>query len=106
METRQEQWQRLLDNFNLGEKEYLEGAYYRLRQHPDGIYELALIHGGPCGETLYGPRILVSQDLQPLEMLDNYHTPVTFLTYAQAPEQLQQALTELMAQFLKVKGNR
>lgn len=95
-------WQLLLENF--GEREYLDGAYYRLRHNPDGTYEIALIHGGPCGETLYAPRIMVSEALQPLELLDNYGTPVKFLTYQEAPAALDEALTDLIQKFLAAKG--
>ena len=100
----QGQWQVIKENF--GEKEYLDGNYYRLRQKASDEYELAILQGGVCGEPIYHPRILLKESgalVTPISLYDNYETPVLSLSYADDPERLAEALQNLMQQFISAK---
>lgn len=100
----QGQWQVIKDNF--GEKEFIDGNYYRLRQKENGQYELAIIQGGVCGESIYHPRIILKEQdnlLTPVSLYDNYETPVISLSYEDDPERLIEAMQNLIQQFVSVK---
>ncbi|MDT2757403.1 hypothetical protein P7G51_08410 [Enterococcus asini] len=100
----QGQWQVIKENF--GEKEFIEGNYYRLRQKEAGQYELSILKGGVCGEAIYHPRIILKEEgnvLTPISLYDNYETPVISLSYEEDPERLTDALQNLMQQFISVK---
>lgn len=100
----QGQWQVIKENF--GEKEYLDGNYYRLRQKADDEYELTILKGGVCGDPIYHPRILLKETgnlLTPISLYDNYETPVVSLRYEDDPERLTEALQNVMQQFISAK---
>lgn len=100
-----DQWQLIKDNFS-DHREYIDGYYYRLRHLADQQYELALIHGGVCGENIYHPRLKLREDdgmLVPISLFDNYNHPVTNLEYQDAPEKLTDSMQNLIQQFLQAK---
>lgn len=100
-----ELWQLVKNNFS-DKREYIDGYYYRLRTLAADEYEIALIHGGVCGENIYHPRLKVKEEkgmLMPLSMYDNYAFPVVNLSYEDAPERLTDALQSLIQQFLQAK---
>lgn len=97
-------WQLLLANYG-PERQHIEGAYYRLRETTDGKYEISLIYGGPCGETLYAPRIVVAKEgLVPLSLYDNLKSPVENLDRQQDEAKLDEAFEELVDKFIAAKG--
>lgn len=100
-----QQWQLVKEYFS-EERQYIDGFYYRLRTLAEDEYELAVIHGGVCGENIYHPRMKVKETkgmLVPLSMYDNYSFPVVNLSYEDAPERLTDELQSLLQQFLQAK---
>lgn len=99
-----EKWQLILENYG-PERQPIDGAYYRLRETQEGNYELSLIYGGPCGETLYAPRIIVAKEgLVPISLYDNLKSPVSNLDRGQHESELDEAFEALVDKFLAAKG--
>lgn len=99
-------WQKLLENYGEG-REFIAGGYYRLRNLGDGRYELSFILSGPCGESIYHPRIVAEQQatgILPLEAYDNHVTPIIRVNRTEDADRLDQLFQELVSQFLAAKG--
>ncbi|KAF1299519.1 hypothetical protein BAU15_02430 [Enterococcus sp. JM4C] len=99
-----ETWALLKENFT--EFEFIESRYYRLREIENNRYEMACILLGPCGDKTYHPQITVTveEEVTPLTLIDTEVVPNVYLTRETQPQQLQQALDKLVADFLQAKN--
>lgn len=101
---RKEQWQKIKENYS-EEREFLDGVFYRLRLLPQHKAELAIIHAGPCGETIHAPKITFdTQTLQPASAFDSLATPTINLSYDEAPDKVVELFDLTVAKFLQAKN--
>ncbi|MGM0137691.1 hypothetical protein IGI65_000093 [Enterococcus sp. DIV0755b] len=99
-----EQWQKIKENYG-EQREFLDGVFYRLRLLPENKAEMAIIHSGPCGETIHAPKVTFSQEnLQPLSAFDSLATPTINLSYEQAPEKVSEIFNSTVEKFLNAKN--
>lgn len=101
---KEEQWQKIKANYN-EKREFLDGVFYRLRLLPDDTAELAIIHSGPCGETIHAPKVTFDVvTRQPLRVFDSLATPTINVTYAEAPDQVNELFELTVTKFLNAKN--
>lgn len=104
MRMKKKQWQKIKENYS-EQREFLDGVFYRLRFLSEDKAELAIIHSGPCGETIHAPKVTFDvANLQPLSAFDSLATPTINLSYAQAPEKVSEMFDLTVAKFLKAKN--
>lgn len=87
-------------------KEFIGDGYYRFRSLEDDTFELAFLIGGPCGETIVHPKIVVKVNGEEVigeSLIDLYTTPTKIFTREESSSEIDQALYQLLKKFLVSK---